>query len=304
MHWWIRGLFCLMAFLAIFLVGEVRIMDMSCVVGHELWLVLGRSVSPKQKSSCLSWEPRPWRPISSIFTASFNESYQNWDKIQGFLGWLPTFPWLADFVFSLLQMSCLHCWTEHCAGNPGKGRELHPLECKRLIANEDNTQVTRRQACNRLWYQWEWKDNLIPGFPGWCGACGFLYPQKAAHWPGSEVLLTRFVCDILEKIEEYFEYRGPGYFLSLDWFLLPVTSAALSPGAIWGTTRVYPTGCFCWKRGMCCHSLKLLLCIGNQTRPAKEVSLLPQGRSQSSCLNLASHLYSISFSNRKHCPRL
>lgn len=38
-----------------------------------------------------------------VFTASFNKSYQNQDKIQDSLGWLPTFPWLGDFGFFFLK---------------------------------------------------------------------------------------------------------------------------------------------------------------------------------------------------------
>lgn len=69
----------------------------------------GRSVSHKQKSSHLSWEPRPWRLMNSlsIFTASFNESYENWDKIQDISGWLTTFHWLGDFGFSFLKFPVL-----------------------------------------------------------------------------------------------------------------------------------------------------------------------------------------------------
>lgn len=284
MHCWIRGLFSLMAFLAVFLVGEGRNMDMSFVVGHELCLVLGRSVSHKQKSSCLSWGLRPWSLRNSlpIFTASFNESYQNQDRIQDFLGWLPSFPWLGDFGFSFLK-------SPSCAAelNPGKGRDLHPLECKRLIANGNNTQLTRFKARNRLWYQCEWKDNVIPGFPGWCGVCGSLYPPKVAHCPAGDVLLTWFMCDIFEEIEEYFENPGPD---------LVSSTCSLCSSVFWDNLRDNWSGShrmLCWKRGLCCHILwGFCWVLRNRPVQLRRCHCSPrEGHTWSSCLNLASHLY-------------
>lgn len=256
MHWWIRGLFSLMTFLAVFLVGEVRNMDMSFGVGHELWLVLGRSVSHKQKSFSLPWESRSWRLMNSlpVFTASFNESYQNQDKIQDFLEWFDTFPWLGDFGFFLLKISCLHCCRKSWERN-----RLASSGMQKLMANRDATQVTRPQACDRLWYQCEWKDNLIPGSPGWCGVSGSLYPQQAAHWPWSSLLIW-FMCDIFEKTEEYFEKPGPG---------LVYSTCSFSSSVFWDNLRDDKNGShrmfLLEKRDVLSHSLKLLLCIGNQT---------------------------------------
>lgn len=95
------------------------------------------------------------------------------------------------------------------------------------------------------------------------------------------------MCDIFEKIEEYFENPGPG---------LVSSACSLCRSVSWDNLRDNQSGSHMMflleKRDVLSHSLKLLLGIGNQICPPKEVSLFPkEGCSWSSCLNLASHLY-------------
>lgn len=76
------------------------------------------------------------------FTASFNESYQNQDKIQDFLGLLPSFPWLGDFGFSFLK-SCA------CTAELNTVQEILGRAEPCILWNGNNTQLTRLQACNK-----------------------------------------------------------------------------------------------------------------------------------------------------------
>lgn len=145
MHGWIRGLFSIMAFLALFLLGEERNKDMSFAVGHELWLVLGRCVSTSRNPPAFPESPAPggsWIPclISQLHLMSLIKTRikfkTSWGCCPLSLGW--------RFWFILLKISCLHCWTEQCAGNLGKGRALHPPECKMGI-----TASSQLQGCNK-----------------------------------------------------------------------------------------------------------------------------------------------------------